>query len=562
MARAIKITSTIVSLAFFGVAWYFLAPSQIGGQADYVTIRGVSMEPVMHKGDLVILRKKDHYEVNDIAAYRSEDVRQVVLHRIVARDGNRFIMKGDNTNGPDRQRPLESELIGAKWVQLDGMGTWLNRAREPKYSALLAGLAVLLAGGTAGAAHSRRHRRPRSTTPPLPRRSRPAPASPALTAALATCGLLGAVAILLGLVSISRSPQKDVDVPNLWQEKGQFAYEAKVKPSVAYPSGQVQTSQPVFLKLVKSLAVSFDYEATSSEDLAIEGDAKLMARIKGDGGQWTRSFTLAEQGFQGNEVHLSGTLDLAYVHSLMAKLRELTGVPIDSFELTLEPVLDLKGKIADRDLTSTFAPTYLLRLDDNQLIPQTMGASGPLTDNVPLRTQANAGGRSEPAYLDLKVAKPSVSQARILALGLLGLAIVIAVLIGLRMKLRSELDEPGEIERRFGDLLVPVTSVKTGWTEPIEVDSIESLVHLAERYDRAILHLVDGDVVHHYLVEEEGSVYRYVAFANVVVGSEAYVQAARAQAAQAAAARQRQQEQDQDAARAPEIDADWPPQVS
>lgn len=544
MARAIKLTTAVLSFVIAGLAWYFLAPTQIGGQASYVTIRGVSMEPVMKKGDLVILKKKDSYKVGDIAAYRSKDVRQVVLHRIVGRDGERLIMQGDNTDAPDRERPLESELVGAKWVQLDGMGTWLNRAKEPKYSALLAGLAVLLAGGTAGAAHSRRRRRPRTTTPPLPRRSRPSPVSPPLAAALACCGLLGAIAILLALVSFARSPDKEVQVPNLWQEKGLFSYEANVKPSVAYPSGRVQTGQPVFLKLVDSLDVSFDYEASSNEDLSLTGDAKLIALVKGDGGQWVRSFTIAEESVVDGQAHLSGEFDLAYVHSLMTKLRELTGVPIDSFELVLEPRIEANGTVGERELSSDFAPTYLLRLDDNQLIPQTMGASGPLTDNVPLRTQTNAGVRSEADNLDLKVAKPTISQARVAALVLLALAATIAILVGLRLKLRSELDEPGEIERRFGDLLVPVTSVKAGWTEPIEVESIESLVHLAERYDRAILHLVDGDVVHHYLVEEEGSVYRYVAFANVVVGSEAYVQAARAQAAQAAAARQ----------------ADWPPQ--
>jgi len=151
MTRALRITFSFIGVIALAVAWYFFAPTQIGGQASYVTIRGVSMEPVMHKGDLVILRKGSHYEVGDIAAYRSTDIHQVVLHRIVGKDGQRYIMKGDNTTGPDRQRPVFADFVGERWIQVDGAGTWLNRAREPKSAALLAGLAVLLAGGSVGA---------------------------------------------------------------------------------------------------------------------------------------------------------------------------------------------------------------------------------------------------------------------------------------------------------------------------------------------------------------------------------------------------------------------------
>jgi signal peptidase I len=531
MARPIRLTLSFLGVITLAVAWYFFAPTQIGGQASYVTIRGVSMEPLLHKGDLVILKQRSHYDVGDIVAYRSTDIRQVVLHRIVGRDGQQYIMRGDNTQGPDRQRPVYSDFVGERWIQLDGMGTWLNKAREPKSAALLTGLAVLLAGGSVGATHSRRHRRPKSTTPALPRRSRPAPASPPLTAGLIACGLLGALALLLCLASFSRGTSKQVAVPNLWQEKGLFSYQASAKRGVAYPSGKVSTGQPVFLKLVRQLDVAFDYSA-SGKALSMSGSSSLLAQITGDAGQWTRSFTLAgKQTFSGQSVHLQGTLDLVFLQSLMRQLQETTGVPIDSFELTIAPQIKGTGLVSGSKLQTDFTPTYRLRMDSNQLAPETQGASGPLTDNTPLRTTTQPGTTSEPAHLALRLFKPTVAQARVGGLLLLGIAVGLAFLLLVGLRLRPQLDEPSEIERRFADLLVPIGSVRSSWTDPVEVESIEALVHLAERYDRAILHLIDGGVVHHYIVEEESTIYRYVAFENVSVGSAAYEAAARAQAA-------------------------------
>ena len=536
MARALKLSFSFIGVVALAVGWYFFAPTQIGGQASYVTISGVSMEPLMHKGDLVILKKKSHYEVGDIVAYHSIDIHQVVLHKIIGRDGQHYIMRGINTPGPDREQPVFSDFVGERWIQLDGMGTWLQRAREPKSAALLAGFAVLLAGGSVGATHTRRGRRPKSTAPPLPRRSRSAPASPPLAAGLIACGLLGAFALLLCAAAFGRSTSKQVQVPNLWQEKGLFSYQGAATTGVAYPSGQVKTGQPVFLKLVRRLEVAFDYSVSSSQPPSMSGSSSLLATVTGDAGQWSRTFTLAgKQSFTGQGVHLAGTLDLAYLHSLMTRLQDTTGVPIDSFEVTIVPKIAGSGVASGSKFQTDFAPTYRLRLDTNQLAPETQGASGPLTDNAPLQTKSQPGTKSEPAHLALRLFTPTVSQARLLALALLGIALGMALLLFLGLKLRPALDEPAEIERRFGDLLVPIGSVRTSWTDPVEVESIEALVHLAERYDRAILHLIDGGLVHHYIVEEESTIYRYVAFENVSVGSAAYEAAARAQAARGAA---------------------------
>ncbi len=60
---------------------------------------GVSMEPRFHTGDLAIVRPVSNYRVGEIVAYWSTVLHTVVLHRIIAKDGNYVCIQG-------RQQPL------------------------------------------------------------------------------------------------------------------------------------------------------------------------------------------------------------------------------------------------------------------------------------------------------------------------------------------------------------------------------------------------------------------------------------------------------------------------
>jgi hypothetical protein len=331
--------------------------------------------------------------------------------------------------------------------------------------------------------------------------------------------LVGGAALLLALVAFTRGTSQQVSVESLWQQRGLFSYQASTQPGIAYPNGKVSTGQPVFLKLVKRLQVSFDYKASSKEALSLSGKASLVAAVSAGNG-WSKQIVLApKRSFSGSSVHLSGTLDLASLHALKAQLQTITEVPIDSFVIVLQPHVSSKGQVAGQPLEAAFSPAYMLRMDTSQLQVETLGPSGLLTDNAPLRTESQPGTVTKPAQVQLKLFSPSVSQARILSLSLLALCLAALSALWLRARLRPEADEPTEIERKYGQLLVPVSRVQEDWCDPVEVESIEALVHLAERYDRAILHAI-AEGVHHYMVEEENSIYRYVAFDGVLVRRE------------------------------------------
>src|SRR5687767_9220460 len=112
----------LLSLALAATAWFFLAPQSIGGNVAYTVITGQSMEPGLRASDLVIVRERSSYEVGDVIAYRSRNLGQIVLHRAVGQEDGRFVMKGDNNDFLDADRPAGPEILGTSWVHIPKAG--------------------------------------------------------------------------------------------------------------------------------------------------------------------------------------------------------------------------------------------------------------------------------------------------------------------------------------------------------------------------------------------------------------------------------------------------------
>jgi signal peptidase len=136
--------------ATLAVAWFFLLrPVALGGPASYVIVSGISMEPHLHTGDLVIVQKSDQYHVGDLVAYKVPQGQplagNLVIHRIIGGDATAgFVVKGDNNNGPDPWHPRAADIVGKSWAAFPGSGRLLLIARQPLVlAALLGGLAGL-----------------------------------------------------------------------------------------------------------------------------------------------------------------------------------------------------------------------------------------------------------------------------------------------------------------------------------------------------------------------------------------------------------------------------------
>ena len=85
-------------------------------KAQYITItvRGISMEPTLHKGDSITIEKCADYQVGDIIVFRYKH-NELLVHRIVKRD-NRLYCKGDNAF---RLEDITNDQIAGKIVRIN-----------------------------------------------------------------------------------------------------------------------------------------------------------------------------------------------------------------------------------------------------------------------------------------------------------------------------------------------------------------------------------------------------------------------------------------------------------
>lgn len=156
-------------ILLFGVWLLFLRPQALGGPAAYITVAGVSMEPTLHAGDLVVMTREDVYEPGDVVAYRVPDgdpaAGRHVIHRVTGRGPEEgYLLQGDNTPAPDQWRPTDVDIVGRQLFAIPAVGSALMLLKTPAAVAGLAAALVVFAlphwGGPAGGAVSTRRRIP------------------------------------------------------------------------------------------------------------------------------------------------------------------------------------------------------------------------------------------------------------------------------------------------------------------------------------------------------------------------------------------------------------------
>jgi signal peptidase len=130
--RSFLSTAPVVVLAIVWFLW--LRPVNLGGPATFVIVSGISMEPTLYSGDLVILHEQPEYRVGDIVAYRVEGGN--VIHRIVETEGERFILQGDNKPGVDPWQPVAGDILGRLWLHIPDAGSSMEKLQEPLWLAV------------------------------------------------------------------------------------------------------------------------------------------------------------------------------------------------------------------------------------------------------------------------------------------------------------------------------------------------------------------------------------------------------------------------------------------
>jgi signal peptidase I len=159
LREGIVAVATIVVVV---AVWIAIAPSGLGGSSTYSVTSGISMEPMIHKNDLALVRAQGQYHVGDVVLYDNQLLREPVLHRIVLIQDGDYYFRGDNNDFVDPGYATRAEIVGKLWVHVAGAGAVVAWLGAPGHTALLAGATaavIVLAGAKRPRHRSRRRRR-------------------------------------------------------------------------------------------------------------------------------------------------------------------------------------------------------------------------------------------------------------------------------------------------------------------------------------------------------------------------------------------------------------------
>lgn len=161
-----KIIGAVIGAAMVAGLWVFFAPTNLGGSTTYSVTSGISMQPMLYKNDLALVRAASSYHVGDVVLYQNQLLHRPVLHRIILIQNGNYFFKGDNNSFVDPGYATRSELTGKLWFHIGGVGAALGWFGKPLHAAPLAGIAamvVVLTGATTTKRKRSRRRRSRTS---------------------------------------------------------------------------------------------------------------------------------------------------------------------------------------------------------------------------------------------------------------------------------------------------------------------------------------------------------------------------------------------------------------
>ncbi|MDT4948877.1 MAG: hypothetical protein QOJ37_1472 [Pseudonocardiales bacterium] len=468
-----------------------LLASAIGtGRVAFVATRGVSMNPLYHQGDLVLVAKADSYHVGQIVAYRLPSNNAVVLHRITGTNAAGFVMKGDNNQSIDPLHPTASQLIGRAALHIPQAGLWLNRLISTPALALIACALAAGGGGTAIQTRRRRKRAAMSRHANRSPRGRLRFALPELRTAIGTAAGIAVLGLALGALAWNVAPDRLAPTSTQTTRQMSFSYDAAVRRSAAYDSTAARSPDPVFRRLTDTVELHLAYQGSP-------GSVSVAAELSTPGGWHSRVPLAAATSFTENRYESTVRLDLKAFDARAQSAAAVTGLPAAPVNVAIVPIVKTTGQLP-------FTPTLNLTLTPLQLVL----AGEPTSLHVQDATTVN-GTTSVARTLHLLGGHLRVIQARALSAALLVAAVLAGGVLSLMLRRGAPLSEGAAIRRRYAPLLAPVHRISAPSNSPIvDVAEFASLAKLAERCGQLVLHW-SRSAIDTFIVLDEGTTYRY-----------------------------------------------------
>jgi signal peptidase I len=524
MSHVARTVRTGSALGLLLAALWLLWPISLGGGTTYVATHGISMQPRFHTGDLAVLRPAATYEVGDVIAYRSATLHTTVMHRVVARDGDRFVTRGDNNSWQDPDHPTPTDVLGRLWLRVPHGGTALGQLTSP---AVLGGIGIAVTSVVASIRtqpsrrRRRRHRqgRPEGARPVgRPLRTRPTPAdtdargeraafsvttrarSRQTAVAAAAVAVLAAVGggVLL-LLPATQSETRSAQVT----ERGQYSYAGTAVQGTTYPSGRIVTGDPVYTRLLRNLTVTLD-DVVQGDDLSgVGGDLHLDVSLASPDGWSAPLGAGAPAPLLGGKASAAVALDPLAAAGVLARHYAEVGQSAGDVKLVVTPVLRMTGTVAGRPVALKPLPPLSFTLGSTALRLADAGDAA-LAPSVTTTATVQA---QVPRRLPVLSASIPLGLARALSAVVLVVGLAVAAVAGWIGRSRRR-DPADEFLVRHADRILDVAAFTPGSTV-IDVSDPEALSRVAGRLDGILLHHT-GPEGHTLAVRDNETTYRHV----------------------------------------------------
>jgi signal peptidase I len=480
------------------VVWFAFAPAKLGGQAAYVMVNGISMEPGYHTGDLVIVRKAQAYQVGDVVTYRDAEMGAFVIHRIIRIEQGQFVIKGDNNSWLDAYHPTQEEIVGKQWIHAPKVGRTMQWLRKP----INLSLTVVLLGGVFMS--NMIIKRPQN------KKGKNSPSvnfGGVLEGGLYLFGFFALFFLGLSIFAFIRPLTRPADKIQ-YQQESHFTYSATGTP-VIYDTEVVRSGEPVFPRLTCFLNIGFTYNVLGDQLQGVSGSHQLIARVMDEQSGWQRTIPLNQKtAFSGNSFSSVSTLDLCQAVALVNTLEQETGLRANTYTLEIITQVAMTANAAGNQISDSFEPRLVFKFDEVHFFLSTpKGQDDPLN----LSKQSSADNSNlEASTLSLLGWKPAIGTVRVIAL--LGLAFSLSGLLitSSSIFMTARRSREALIHLKYGPLLVNVYERDFAPAAMlIDVTTIDELAKLAERHNTVILHMT-FNFLHSYLVQCNGITYRYV----------------------------------------------------
>jgi len=473
-----RVIQSVLGLLCVLVAWVIFLPVQVGGNLTYIVITGTSMEPLFHEGDFVIADVQADYKVGDIVVYLHPDVGRVI-HRIIDREGERYVLKGDNNSWIDGYYPSRDEIIGKYRYSIPKIGKIFFKLRQPWLFSLFSGLSVFIIGVS-------------MVNPPQKNKKHQTGNSDFLHEFGVKLSqwkegywfpvyIIGLGCLILGIFAFTKPVENTITEEITYSQNGQFSYSGSAVENI-YDQNLIQSGDPIFTSLTCDIHLTFDYQVSAAGDIEGGGTYQLITALTSANG-WKRTISQVPlTSFDGTSFQADQSLNLCEIQDFISFLGETTGVDGQQYMLEVTPEVNYAGTVNGNLFQTVFSPVLAFRVDEQQVYLANLSGLEEENPLSPVEVGILPVEKTVPSTMTIVGLDLPVSTAKVISVIGILLCAVGLVIPAMSYRHAEKRDKRLSDRLTFGQLLVEVDQSPAGINDRlIEVSSLEDLLLLAEK---------------------------------------------------------------------------------